>query len=351
LVERGKRESRANAEGAQQWYTASGAAFGLMTASKYMPPYLGLHGVVNTITGLETGEHFPRNGRLFLGFVAAFFSTNFALLLPATWRHIFRYPQVIHTGYMFAHQIYLNTVDVTPWENPPTSYLMFLATKVPVLVLAAFAVGLVPLARHSQERAFIVVRVFLLFFLLPYSVIAAKFVRYILPPLAFVDILAAVGIVWGLRALTRVITTDRWRPLAIAAGTGLCVIAPLYAEASSGPFPALYQNAIGARIAPQGYFFPDDEYNDTGVREAVGLIAGRAWPGAVIASDATGCRWAPSRLGCSCRTATGTSRTKRSSPRYKDEAHRGAKCASMARWLSRSIRSAATPRRETNDER
>src|SRR5471032_2916007 len=72
LFERGKRESRGSAESAQRWYTASGAAFGLMTASKYMPHYLGLHGVVNTITGLEPGERFPRHGRLFLGFVAAF---------------------------------------------------------------------------------------------------------------------------------------------------------------------------------------------------------------------------------------------------------------------------------------
>jgi Dolichyl-phosphate-mannose-protein mannosyltransferase len=289
LFERGKRASRGSAVGAQRWYTASGAAFGLMTASKYMPHYLGLHGVVNTITGLEPGERFPRNGRLFLGFVAAFFSANFALLLPATWRHILRYlhgGHVIHTGYVFAHQIYLNTVDVTPWGIPPTFYLVFLATKVPVLVLAALAAGLVPLARHSRERGFIFIRVFLLFFLLPYSLIAAKFVRYILPLLAFVDILAAVGIVWGLRALTRVITTDRWRRLATAAGMGLFAVAPLYAEVSSGRSSALYQNAVGAQIAPPGYFFPDDEFNDSGVREAVALIVKQAGPGAVIASDA-----------------------------------------------------------------
>lgn len=217
LFERGKRESRGNAEGAQRWYTASGAAFGLMTASKYMPHYLGLHGVVNTITGLEPGERFPRNGRLFLGFVVAFFSTNFALLLPATWRHVLGYlhgGQVIHTGYVFAHQIYVNTIDVTPWGIPPSFYLVFLATKVPLLVLVAFAAGLVQLVRHSQERGFIFMRVFLLFFLLPYSLIAATFVRYALPLLAFVDILAAVGIVWGLRELTRLIATDRWRTMA-----------------------------------------------------------------------------------------------------------------------------------------
>ena len=289
LFERGKRESRANAESAQRWYTASGVAFGLMTASKYMPHYLGLHGVVNTITGLEPGERFPRNGRLFLGFVAAFFSTNFALLLPATWRHILRYlhgGQVIHTGYTFAHQIYVNTVDVTPWGIPPTFYLMFLATKVPGLVLAAFAVGLVQLARHSQERGFIFMRVFLLFFLLPYSLIAAKFVRYILPLLAFVDILAAVGIVWGLRQLARCITGSRWRLLAVTAGTLCCAISPLYAQISTHPFPGFYQNAIGAHIAPAGYLFPE-AFNDAGVREAVGLIARQARPRAVIASDAT----------------------------------------------------------------
>lgn len=289
LFERSKQESGSYDKGRQHWGTASGAAFGLMTASKYMPHFLGLHGVFNTISALGPGEQFPRNRRFFLALGAAFLSANFGLLLPATWRRLFGYLQgqkVIHTGYAFAHQVYVNRIDVTPWGVPSTFYLVFLATKIPVLVLAAFFVGVIQMVRHRQARGFVFTRVFLVFFVLGYSLLAAKFIRYVLPLLAFVDILAAVGIVWMLRRLAGSVTAGRWRLLAITTGGLCCAIPPLYAQISTHPFPGLYQNAIGAHIAPTGYLFPE-AFNDAGVREAVGLIAAHARPGAVIVSDAT----------------------------------------------------------------
>jgi hypothetical protein len=84
------------------------------------------------------------------------------------------------------------------------------------------------------------------------------------------------------------VPSDRLRPIAVRAAAVFVVLMLISAELVAYPFPSLYQNALGARIAPPGYFFPDDEFNDGGVREAVEAIARTARPGAVIASDATG---------------------------------------------------------------
>lgn len=291
LYERAKHEGRRDVERAQRWYVGSGAAFGLMMASKYMPHYFGLYGLVNTISDPKPGQNYPRKIRYYGAAGMAFVIANFGLFLPATWRHLASYLHgrtALHTGYQFAQHLYVNSVTVTPWGTPASFYLVFLATKIPILILIALVLGLVQMMRRGDERGFVFTRVFFVFFLLPYSLAGGKFVRYALPLLAVVDILAAVGIVWMWRQATQWLPQRHWRPFAAALVTVPFACAPFYAEVSARPFYPLYQNAISARLAPPGHWFPDDELYDTGVREAVDAIARVAKPGAVIASDASG---------------------------------------------------------------
>ena len=154
------------------------------------------------------------------------------------------------------------------------------------MVLFAFVAGLVLMIHRSRDRGFVFARIFLVFFLLPYSLLGGKFVRYMLPLLAVVDVLAAAGIVWLLDEARRRLPAmeRRWLMPALAA---LFVTAPLYAQLSARPFFSLSQNAIGRALAAPGYMFPDDEFNDIDVREAVSAIARVARPGAAVASDAS----------------------------------------------------------------
>jgi hypothetical protein len=79
-----------------------------------------------------------------------------------------------------------------------------------------------------------------------------------------------------------------WRPrIAMAAIIVACVLDPLSALVSTAPFYSLHQNAMAAQLFPPGALFPDDEFYDAGVREAVNDIARVARPGAAIVSDAT----------------------------------------------------------------
>jgi hypothetical protein len=79
-----------------------------------------------------------------------------------------------------------------------------------------------------------------------------------------------------------------WRPrIAMAAIVVASVLDPLSALVSTAPFYSLHQNALAMQLFEPGSLFPDDEFYDAGVREAVNDIARVAKPGAVIESDAT----------------------------------------------------------------
>jgi hypothetical protein len=166
-----------------------------------------------------------------------------------------------------------------------TYYLDLIASKVPLVVLAAAAIGLVPLFRARRQRGFIWLRVFLILPLVGYSVFAGKFQRYAIVSLVVIDLLAAVGLV----ALARWLWAREWpRHLRIAACAAafLALVLPLLsAQLGAAPFYSAFQNAIGAARGAPVTTFPEEAY-DYGVREAVFEIAGAAAPGAAIVSDA-----------------------------------------------------------------
>jgi hypothetical protein len=290
LYQRGKQEGSRVGRGGSRWYESSGAAFGLMLASKYMPHFYAIHAVFAQASDPKPGANRPRKVRFYLAMGAAFLAANFALLLPASWRYLSAYAHehmVTHTGYYFAHHLYPNLIETSPWGTPVWFYFAFLGTKVPLLVLLAFAVGVVQMVRNPGHRGFIFARVFLVVFLLGYSLVSTKFLRYMLPLLVIIDILAAAGIV-ALLGWVEALKLPRWKA---AIATGAIVLAfagsPLYAEISWAPYYSLHQNAVGSRLGPPGWMFPDDEFYDAGMREAMEYVAGHAAPGAVVVSEVT----------------------------------------------------------------
>src|ERR687888_527070 len=66
-------------------------------------------------------------------------------------------------------------------------------------MLAAAAAGIVWAGRNRNHRGAVLIRVLLVFTLLPYSLVSGKFVRYMLVVLFVLDLAAAVGVVMMLR--------------------------------------------------------------------------------------------------------------------------------------------------------
>ncbi len=285
--ERGKRVGQTDPKAAQRWFTRCGAAFGLMTAAKYMPYFYGLHVIFFRAAAPHQGLNRPDKRPFFLAMLAAFLLANFALLTPANWRAITIYvteQTMTHTGYVFAGQIYMNKISATPWGVPPWFYVTYLLTKVPLATLLAFGLGLVQVVVRRQERGYVFARVFLVFTLIPYSLAASKFVRYMLPMFVVVDLIAAIGIAWLVRRVHQA-PRSAARSWAGALATVVFMLSPIAATLSARPHYGLYQNPIGASASRQRLLFPHDELYDAGVREAAAFVAARAGRGAVVLSE------------------------------------------------------------------
>jgi hypothetical protein len=147
-----------------------------------------------------------------------------------------------------------------------------LTTKVPLAVLGATAAGLIELIRRRHDRGFVLLRVWLVFVLVPYSLMAAKFMRYALPMFVAIDLVAAVGLVAGIGWLLRKRWLARVTRVTVSLVAGVGSIAVLaFGLQSASPFYSVFRNAIGERIAAAGETFPEEAY-DYGVREAVATI-------------------------------------------------------------------------------
>jgi 4-amino-4-deoxy-L-arabinose transferase-like glycosyltransferase len=287
--ERAKRHGATDSVGAQRWYGRSGASFGLMLASKYMPHYLGVYALFNAISDREPGANRPHKVRYYRAMLVTFVAANVAVLMPETWRYCVQYVQgthLVHHGYPYAGHLYVTNIPISPLGVPATFYLRLLATKVPVAVLGATAAGLIELVRRRHDRGFALLRVWLVFVLIPYSLMAAKFIRYALPMFVAIDLVAAVGLVAGIGWLLRKGWLSRVARMTVSLLAGAGSIAVLaFGVQSASPFYSLFRNAVGERIAAAGETFPEEVY-DYGVREAVAAIAERAEPSAFVVSDA-----------------------------------------------------------------
>jgi 4-amino-4-deoxy-L-arabinose transferase-like glycosyltransferase len=287
--ERAKHEGTRDLGTARRWYTLSGAAFGLMLASKYMPQFIGMYALFNLITDAEPGGNRPDRLRHFGALAAAFVLANVVILLPSTWRYAASYvtgDRLVHHGYLYAGALYVTNVPVSPLGVPPIFYLRLLATKVPLVVLSALVPGLIEIVRHRDERGFVLLRVLAVFLIVPYSLMAAKFLRYSLPMVATVDLIAAVGVVSGAAWVLR----KSWlpQPARVATVTVALVVfgaGVVLSQQTAAPYYSLFENAIGTRVNAETPAFSEETY-DYGVREAVGAIAAVAAPEAVVVSDA-----------------------------------------------------------------
>jgi hypothetical protein len=276
-------------------YAASAVSFGLMIASKYFPHYFGLNMLFHHIFHVRNPERREPSGKtpgwFYLGIIAVFLLASPAVLLPEVWRYMNAYMGerlLTHSGYLFAGQLYKNNMSSSPfWGTPIYFYLLFLAIKVPLLILISFLIGLGVSVWRWRYLGHAFVLFMFLFWLVPYSLIGGKWLRYTLSVMPFVYMLAAVGLVWLIdRVTSRYIKSKRPAFVFTILMVGLFVGLPAWTAFAHRPHYALYTNALAADKA--GYFFPHDEFYDDGVREAIRYVCDVAPDGATIAHETPG---------------------------------------------------------------
>jgi len=299
-----KRRPATDARGAHRLYALSGAAFGLMLASKYFPHFLGLNFVFYTMIGYDSRDNRPVGRRgwacFFAALAGALVVVNPALFLPQTWRYLWRYVNeelLTHHGYLVMDRLYINDMAQTPGGNPWYFYLLSVGVKMPLPLLVALIAGLIEIFRHRgfypNSRGYLFLRMMLIFWLLPMSVVGTKFLRYSLSLMPILYLSAAVGAVVVARWLTRVIAKAGidWRfarrsAWALVGAVFVALPAVSAARALATSQPGLFVNELaGNRV---GYFFPHDEFYDLGARESIKYIADTAPTGARMASEIPG---------------------------------------------------------------
>jgi hypothetical protein len=289
---RAKQISPVDTQARHRRYAACAVSFGLMIASKYFPHYFGLNMLFHhnfkmrpSVPGEPSGK-VP--GWFYLLIPAVFVLASPAVLLPQVWEYMNAYMSerlLTHSGYLFAGQLYKNNMSSSPfWGTPVYFYLLFLAIKVPLLTLITFLIGLIISFRRWRHPGHAFVLFMFLFWIVPYSLIGGKWLRYTLSMMPFVYMLAAVGVVelihWG---SARFFKAKRAASVFAAVMVAVFVGMPALTAFANRPHYALYTNALAA--GKEGYFFPHDEFYDDGLREAIKYVCEVAPAGATIAHE------------------------------------------------------------------
>jgi len=276
----------------------SAISFGLMMAAKYFPHYLGLNMLYHHYYRMR--ERLPNEPRwvtplsFFILIGVAFVVANPAILSPRVWEYLNAYSGeklLTHTGYLMGNHLYKNTASASPfWGLPVYFYFLFLAIKVPLAILATFIVGVALSLRRWREPGPGFVLFMLFFWLVPYSLFGAKWLRYTLSLMPYVYMSAAIGTLAIMRGIDAL--TEKWKinQAVPQFATGLiliaCLLLPAWSSYANAPHYALYTNTLGRSYS--GFFFPHDEFYDDGLDKAIRFVCGTAPAGATIVSETPG---------------------------------------------------------------
>ncbi len=294
---RAKQTSGHDQKAKRKFYSLSGISFGLMMASKYFPHYFGLNMLYHYLFHVrerQTGEPKGHTPLLFYILVGvAFLIANPTILLPQTWAYLnaFTSGQLItHSGYLFGDVLYKNTMSVTPfWGTPVYFYVLFLLIKLPLPVLLALILGLIECVRRWREPGHGFLLLMFVLWIVPYSLMGGKWLRYTVSLMPFVYMMAAVGILALVRwcvSFFKAASAARARQIIGALALIIFILLPAWTAYANRPHYAAYTNALGGGRV--GYYFPHDEFYDDGLREAIRFISESAPQGATIVHETPG---------------------------------------------------------------
>ncbi|HSE25060.1 MAG TPA: glycosyltransferase family 39 protein [Pyrinomonadaceae bacterium] len=292
---KGQRIAESTNQNPNRYYWLSGAAFGAMIASKYVPHLIGI-----SIAYYWMFQNLPetkwRLGKvrlltMFFIMGLVFLILSPTILLPETWRQMGLFAsskRVSHDGYEFMGRLYRQGFSDWLRGLPVFFYPVFTWVKLPVLTVAGFVIGLPLLFRRrfGDGRYFILFWLFLWFISFGFN--GGKFTRYYTTVLPAVLITSALGIQWVGRWMVQRLPV-RWSdsvaqylPAALAV---LAITCSVISSAQAAPHYRLFTNVLGGGMNAAGYYFPHDEFYDASLRDTIAEITKRAHPAAKVASE------------------------------------------------------------------
>jgi hypothetical protein len=274
---------------ARRLFTWSGISFGLAVASKYYFHFIALNFLIWHIAGRAGLDHRPFfkpfAKRFWLAMALAFVLFNPAILWPTETLDMYRYlteRTLQHHGYNLNGHLYMNDIASTPFGVPWYFYAWAIGVKTPLPVLVTMAAGLVLVLWERRSLNSIFLRVMVFFCFVPFSLVGAKWIRYLLDMLPFLFLLSGCAVGKLYEWFTR-LDSVTVRRLGMALAALVLLVWPAAETVAWVPSYPLYLNQLGGGRANVAKFFPHDELYDLGVREAVQYICRTVPGGAVLA--------------------------------------------------------------------
>lgn len=279
----------------ERFYWATAAALGAMLASKYVPMLLAISVAYNyTFQGIPTRWVIGKKRflKFFLVMGVVFLMCNPTILFPGTWKAMSNFTSgrnMGHDSYEFLGRLYPH--KFTDWlrGEPWYFYLVLIVTKLPVLTLLSFALGLGLLFRRKSGDGRYFLLLWLALWFLSFSFPGGKFTRYLTSVLPALIITAAMGVQFTARRLgrfcARVFENESIKVYARSALASLVIISAFWSAVRAAPHYRLYMSVLGGGPAQAGAYFPQDEFYDAHMKDAMIEIAKRARPGARVASE------------------------------------------------------------------
>jgi hypothetical protein len=199
------------------------------------------------------------------------------------------YRNMGHDSYEFMGGLYPHRFQDWLHGEPWYFYFVLIFTKLPILTLFSFALGLGLLFRRKSGDG----RYFLLLWLALWSIAfmtpGGKFTRYITSVLPAIIITAAIGVQFTARRLgrlcARVFENESVKVYARSALASLVIISAFWSTLSAAPHYRLYMSLLGGGPAQAGAYFPQDEFYDAYIQDAMAELAKRARPNARVAVE------------------------------------------------------------------
>jgi predicted membrane-bound dolichyl-phosphate-mannose-protein mannosyltransferase len=280
----------------ERFYWAAAAAFGAMLASKYVPQLfavtVGYYYVFQRMPPTRWRLGKKKFLKFFIVMGVAFLLFNPTILLPGTWRTILNftgYKMMGHDSYEFIGRLYPHRMVDWLRGEPWYFYLVLLGVKLPLPALFGFLLGVVLLFRRTIGDGRYFLLFWLFFWALTFVFAGGKFTRYATSLMPAVIITAALGIQFAARKFghvcRRIFDSGPVGVYASAAVVSIAIILTLWSAASAEPHYRLYMNSLSGGNARAGAYFPQDEFYDAYMQDAMKEIAARARPGAHVATE------------------------------------------------------------------
>jgi len=293
---RGQRVAESTDRNPNRYYWLTGASFGAMIASKYVPHMLAIsmsyYWMFQSIPETRWRLGTKRILKFFTVMGIVFLILSPTILLPETWHQMGLFAgskRISHDGYEFMGKLYTQRVD--DWLNgiPVYFYAVFTWVKLPVLTVAGFLIGLPLIFRRKLGDGRYLLIFWLFFWVVFFCFPGGKFTRYYTTMLPAVLITSALGIQFAGRWLANWIAKLAWangiRHYVPASLAVIAISLSAIDAVQAAPHFRLFMNSLGGGMERAGTYFPHDEFYDASMRDTITEIGRRARPSARVASE------------------------------------------------------------------